>query len=534
MRKIYSFDVFDTCLARLCGEPQLVFDVLSLKVQKAIGQNCTEHMRQLFVAARANAKGSYLEEIYLDISLRYPLPYSPKDMVTLELATERELLVPIKTTYQLLNQLRRKGDIIFISDMYLPSYFIRERLIEFGFLRDSDRLYVSNELGVYKHDGSIYQFIHETEGISYNQWHHYGDNRQSDYIIPRHLGIHAKHIHFDYLPYEKQWQKKIVLRFQYPSILAGVARAIRLSTDAPDDQTAFVCDITAPLMVSWVLTIMADAQRRGICRLYFCARDMHTPYLIAKHLHKFITGPSPQYLFISREALAHQDNESVDVFLRNKGVISNEAIAIVDSNGTGHSIQIINKIAKKYFNHPIIGYYLIANTSLSYAALVNPVVTTAYTDVIGNGLTRRLPGMKLLYELMLSLNHHKKTKGYVLCHDKATPVLGEDSDDNWYIKGGTRLAKRHNDVMAIAYAEAFINTGLHLHAPKIFEEIAIPSLSNFVHHPHKKYLKFMNRFIWWGKPFVGPPFGKKKGVWKRGNLFKYSPQFICSLFTKMW
>lgn len=46
--RVYSFDVFDTCLARLCGEPRLLFDVLSLKVQKAMGEDCNEHLRELF------------------------------------------------------------------------------------------------------------------------------------------------------------------------------------------------------------------------------------------------------------------------------------------------------------------------------------------------------------------------------------------------------------------------------------------------------------------------------------------------------
>ena len=60
---VYSFDVFDTCLCRLCGEPRLMFDVLSLKVQEAIGDSCSEQLRQLFVAARVAAEGRSLHEI---------------------------------------------------------------------------------------------------------------------------------------------------------------------------------------------------------------------------------------------------------------------------------------------------------------------------------------------------------------------------------------------------------------------------------------------------------------------------------------
>lgn len=68
----YSFNVFDTCLCRLCGEPRNLFEVLSLKVQRLMGENNSEHMRQLFVAARCESDGLSLEDIYQHVAENYP------------------------------------------------------------------------------------------------------------------------------------------------------------------------------------------------------------------------------------------------------------------------------------------------------------------------------------------------------------------------------------------------------------------------------------------------------------------------------
>ena len=132
---VFSFDVFDTCLCRLCGEPRLLFDVLSRKVQKAMGNECGEHMRQSFVTARINAGGNDLAEIYNQVKKDFPVPCAVERIVELELETEREMLVPILATRKLVDALRAKGKVFFISDMYLPSSFIKERLVAFGFFK---------------------------------------------------------------------------------------------------------------------------------------------------------------------------------------------------------------------------------------------------------------------------------------------------------------------------------------------------------------------------------------------------------------
>lgn len=529
MKPVYSFDVFDTCLCRLCGEPRLLFDVLSLKVQQAADEHFSEHMRQLFVATRATADGNSLTEIYKNVAEQYPLPISVEKMVQLELDTERQLLVPIQETIQQVNRLREKGDILFISDMYLPSDFIRGRLIEHGFFREGDRLYVSDELQAWKHNGTLYQLIHEKEGIPFRQWHHYGDNRKSDYSVPRRLGIHAHYLHYDYLPYEEQWRQKPVIQYQFPAILAGVARAVRLSSNAPDDQKSFVCNVTAPLMVSWVLQIMNDAQLRGIRRLYFCARDMHSHYHIALSLRTFFPNLDIKYLFISGPAL-YNSPKCID-YLFQEGLCDNTPSAIVDSCSSGKTIREMNHILSSNGYRPISGYFW-AKMSIAEEPCADEsfMLDSDYLTAMTNGKVKRLIGMRILYELLFSINFHSKTIDYSETHNMIRPVFGKDTDDHFSFNNGKkpRENKKNNDSLLLHFTNGILATGLHSFHHDILHHIIIPQLIEYANYPNKKYLNYLHQFLWWDRPFVGALFGKKKGVWKRGNIFFCLPNFFAT------
>lgn len=528
--RIYSFDVFDTCLARLCGEPRLLFDVLSLKVKEAMGETCNEHLRQLFVASRVQAEGNNLHEIYSHVAQRFPLPGSVGQMAELELETEREMLVPIIATLELVNQLRKKGRILFISDMYLPSAFIRERLKKFGFFQEGDLLFVSDEIGAWKYDGLLYRYVHEKESIPYRHWHHFGDNRQSDFKEPRRLGIHAHHLHYDYLPYEEKWREIPVLQYQYSAILAGVARAVRISTEALDDQKAFVCDISAPLMVSWVLRIMKDAMQRGIRRLYFCARDVHSEFLIARQFQDVFPDIELRYLFISGPAL-YEDANCLD-YLIQEGFADGIPVAIVDSCSSGKTLEAINKLLSSKGYSPSFGYFweqmqVSSEPYVSSSLFAKYELQNAYLRSLASRRVRRFEGMRLLPELVFSLNYHKKTYGYEYHGQKLRPVFKDDEDDSWVFDGpSARIVKRNNDMILSRFSDSFKIVGLLPHVDSIFENNSTHILADFVDSPYKDYLHYLHRFVWWGSPLVGSIHGKNKGVWKRGNLFYSLPGLL--------
>ena len=530
-RRVFSFDVFDTCLARLCGDPRHVFEVLSLRLQAMMDGTCNEHMRQLFVAARMSCGGHNLEEIYRQVAERFPLPCDVVDMVGMELAVERDLLVPIEATRRLVDEVRQKGDILFISDMYLPDDFIREQLSRHGFFREGDRLYVSETVGASKYDGALFRMIHEREGIPYRKWYHYGDNRQSDYKTPRRLGIHAHHLHYDYLFYEEQWMQQPTVGFQYPSILAGLGRAVRLQSEASEDQARFVADLSAPFMTAWVTGIMQDARQRGIRRLYFLARDVHSEYLIAKSLQCLYPEVEIRYLMLSCRSL--YGNERVSAYLEDQGLFDHVPSAIVDSCSSGRTKAVLNDLLASRQCPPLHGYFIV-----KLKTEMCPKSDTGDYQLNDGYLTRMTPkkvnrvlGMRILFELLFSLNYHPTVVDYEYHGHRMRPVLGKDETDRWgFDQMSPREAKRNNDQMLLRYAEAYVLMGLPSQNTMVMERLSLPTLLDFVDRPRKDYLDYLHHFLWVDRPFVGKVRGSKKGVWKRGNRAFTAPSWLMNRY----
>ena len=476
MTRVFSFDVFDTCLCRRCGEPRMLFEVLSLKVLQAMGSSGNEHLRQLFVAERVGAGGRSLEEIYHQVAVHFPLPCSVERMVELELETEKEMLSPIVATRRLVEEKRKKGTILFISDMYLPSSFIQQRLVEHGFFKEGDRLYVSDELGAWKYDGSLYRLVKEKEGIPYRQWHHYGDNRHGDYKVPRHLGIHAHHLYYDYSYYEEKWCHLPLLQFQFGRIAAGVSRAARLQSEADESQSLFVTDISAPMMLSWVLRIMKDAQDKGLRRLYFCARDTLAEYHIARKLTFLFPSVEVRYLFVSRQSL--YESPLAFEYLRSAGMTDNVPFAIVDTCTSGRTLDLINEMLSKNGCKTVSGFFLM-RLKLKDAEYVNEnasyELVDSYHGEVADKLVGRVVGMRIFFELFFSLNYHAKTVDYEYHNENLRPVFSKDVDDYWCVaRIGTRKAKLNNDRLVAWVSQAYISTGLVGYAEQLF---SFPNLS---------------------------------------------------------
>lgn len=514
----FSFDVFDTCLCRLCGGSRNLFEVLSLRVQELMGRNFTEHMRQLFVATRINCNGRNLIEIYQQMASSFPLPCSVEEMAQMEMDVERDMLVPIVATRKLVEQLRQKGDILFISDMYLPDEFIREQLIHHGFFQDGDCLYVSETVGARKHDGTLFQLVHDREGVPYRKWSHYGDSRLSDYKVPRRFGIHAHYLNYDYSYYEKQWLQQPVLGFQYASIFAGISRAVRLQSESFEAQARFVADISAPFMVAWIIGVLQDAQQRGIRRLYFLARDVHSEYLIAKRLRLLFPEIEVRYLFVSRKSL-YESDLAAD-YLRQEGLADDTPMAIVDSNTSGKTLKAMNELVGRPSENAIHGYFILKNDMLElrHSLAGDYLLNSYYLDAFVPKKVSRALGMRIFFELLFSVNFHLTTIGYECRGKTIRPVFGENSEDNWCFDNMTHhLAKRNNDMVLLSYVDAIELTGLVSFADTIMGRLVLPTMVEFVDRPRKEYLDYFQHFILWERPFVGKKHGAHKGIWKRGN-----------------
>lgn len=522
--RIYSFDVFDTCLVRKCGAPENLFDVLSLRV---FNGDVEETVRQEFVAARYLAQQSVqsasmtLKDIWNAFSWVHPQLKSKTELCRLEQETEREMLAPVLKMLDKVNECRQKGHrIVFISDMYLSSVFISEVLQGFGFMHDGDGVYVSCECGAEKNDGSLFSYVREKEKASYSRWHHYGDNKQSDYIVPRKLGIHCKLINLGYTPYQQRWRDNdYSLGFKYNSILAGIGRALRYSTEWTT-HTDFVLDLIAPFYCSMVYRMMHDAERRGIKRLYFCARDAYMMYLIAERYKLLFPSIDCVFLYISRKALYEGDDEAKVAYYESIGLATkDDYVGLVDIRSSGRTLEYLNSFLKEKGFKSVRGYYYeLFCTAADICNVYNPTdYYTELSDRYAVSQSQILGNHARVFETLFPLNLLAKTIDYAFCSDGIKPVFEEEGEnceideDKVFVKDKEYWAGIHEELILL-YTESYLRNGLARYSNEVFL-LSNLALYKFFCAPNKVYLLALKDLYGMKKanylPFV------KKESWAR-------------------
>lgn len=187
-----SFDVFDTLLKRDVLQPQDVFTLMEKKLieeKNAAGNHFSALRRQ----SEQEARKEYPDrEITLtEIYQRFPCPEKEKEyLMRMECDMESALSTvnpSIKRVYDVC--VRQGKKIIFISDMYLSTEFIRRLLNKSGY--ENGKLYVSSESGLTKHTGKLFRFVEQQENLKGSKWVHIGDNIRADFIVPKKFGIRS-------------------------------------------------------------------------------------------------------------------------------------------------------------------------------------------------------------------------------------------------------------------------------------------------------------------------------------------------------
>ena len=307
----YSFDVFDTCLGRICGDAKNIFDVVALEVLGRESElsklNDFRYIREKGekIARNTTKKEDItLEEIYqhCDFSVLTNKPNS--EILQVELEIEEKNLFAIYDVLAIVKKLHKRGkSVAYISDMYLPSTFIINILKREGFWGSNDKLYVSCECNATKSKGNLYDFVREKEKIKLLCWLHRGDNKRSDFWIPLSKGILAFRVKNNYSKYECLINKhNPIPQTRSISIFAGISRSIRLGIES-NPKVLFAADLIAPIYVPFVYEIMKDASQRGIRELFFLARDGYIFLQIAKQFKNIFPLISVHYLYVSRKSL---------------------------------------------------------------------------------------------------------------------------------------------------------------------------------------------------------------------------------------
>lgn len=318
----FSFDVFDTCLTRIHARPTDLFHDLAivfLKIYCPYGydhdsiacfiKNRISAERQIRNAFDNMQEDITLFEIYCHLQTLLPWRFNIEEAMMLEMQIEKESLRPILPIQQRISSLRKQGfHVIFISDMYLPTYFIRQCLIDHNIADNDDHIYVSSDIGLTKHSGNLYKRVLEIENIKPDQLYHCGDNFHSDIRMAQKHGIQTEYFMSSHLTnYEQQYLKRVkpydILSY---SKLASTCRLARTNSFAPDKSDTLLnrlsSNVIAPLLTAYILWVLNDAKQKGIKRLYFVSRDGQILYKIAQKFKHRQDFPACHYLYGSRQA----------------------------------------------------------------------------------------------------------------------------------------------------------------------------------------------------------------------------------------
>ncbi len=182
--EIVSFDIFDTLLVRPYCKPADLFEHIG-RVKNmpffAISRQATEHETRM---ETTNKEDITLDEIYQNIDDVFkPFRKIETDWEEMVLRANPEL----KQVYDY--ALSQNKKIIIASDMYLPTEFLVEILKKNRF-DGWEKIYISGDIGLTKASGNLFKkIIEEFAPIPAEKILHIGDNRHSDYIMPKKSGI---------------------------------------------------------------------------------------------------------------------------------------------------------------------------------------------------------------------------------------------------------------------------------------------------------------------------------------------------------
>ncbi len=305
---VASFDIFGTLLHR--EESRLANRIQSAYESSALYGRQLEALCALRVNAEERARlrmGSdlySLDDIYDEMALLGNLEKSASEALKeAEIQMEKDQCFAIQSGRELIERARKNSkQVLYITDMYLPSAVIQELLEKNGLWAKGDRLFVSHVERAAKH-GGLFQKICQRLQIEPQQIRHYGDNPLSDVKVPRELGVNAFFFQEGHLT-----RYEAALERGGHGKMADAVRVARLkglpaATGEKLELWSLACDVIAPLFIPYVEWVGAAAREKNLETLYFVSRDG----LIFKEIYDRLRPrrpgwPESRYLYGSRQA----------------------------------------------------------------------------------------------------------------------------------------------------------------------------------------------------------------------------------------
>ena len=429
--KLYSFDIFDTLITRKVATPKGIFvlmnDIINQSPQFA---DLPNDVKTNFFNYRTNSefylrqinnqwndgKDISLDMIYNHIQHTYFLTNEQTQTIKeLEIQLELDNIIPIKENIEKLKVLLEKGKrVVLISDMYLPEYIVKEMLLKCDPVLCQVKLYLSSTLGFMKTKQALFHYVKEQENVEFREWTHMGDNKFADFFCARKLGIKA--VLYPYVKFKEYEKSLLVANSQnsFVQISLGCAKNIRLNKFPNDEKAQLGASLAGPILFPYIYWLLDQAQKRGIERLYFIARDGYILKLIADLIIKENNLPiKTKYIYGSRKAwrisaLNLDDDELYRQFIQftmyepkkvNQafGLTKEEFLSILPKNLHNYSThKPDNRLAEYLYNNKDVLKFAIEKNKAQKECVINYLKNTidctddkfAFVDLDGSGLTQ--------------------------------------------------------------------------------------------------------------------------------------------------
>lgn len=316
---VRSFDLFDTLVARRCGGPRAIFEMMEVRTGvTGLAQARAEAEARIFDTPYT------LADIYEEVCRSQSLPFaSAASLGRLELALEWENLMPVVEHCAEVEA----GDLI-ISDMYLPREFIGMVLKEVCGLPFNPVFLSSHG----KRNGRVWQMLAPYFAIS----EHLGNDVVTDFASPQRHGVPAR-----ITLVTKFTPRETFLADHGLAPLANLIREARLTTWDGDAvrREAQLAQIQAnfPLLFVASLRLAQMAEQRGWEALLFSSRDCYLWSQLYAVLAGVLGRPARSaYFFTSRVARANPSDSYLRYF---DSLRACRRSVVVDICGTGWSTR---------------------------------------------------------------------------------------------------------------------------------------------------------------------------------------------------
>ena len=270
--EVVSFDIFDTLLLRPYAKPEDVFEHME-KYYNIAGFKCERILAEK--RARYLQKTSEditIDEIYNNISPEFA------SMKNSEMEFEKHILFVNPYILDFYNRaIALKKRIVAISDMYLPSEFLRKVLIKNGFDK-IEKIFVSCEYKKTKASKQLFSLVQRALGVEGENILHIGDNIQSDYLSPVKFGWRALYLEKSVDRFSKTFVGKKYKKV-YASdnnLLTGVLLALRASFVAKPKQSYWydlAYNFGGIFAIGYVRFVIEQCKKNNINNLFFVSRD---------------------------------------------------------------------------------------------------------------------------------------------------------------------------------------------------------------------------------------------------------------------